>query len=119
MKFLVLMAEDDAFDRWDAATDEEREALRHQLSAFAAAVQDRGRVVVGEALRRPEEARTLRPGDGRVEERPVTQGPFAETAEQLGGFYLVDLPGLDDAVDIARLLPSGWTVEVRPIEPSE
>ncbi len=111
MKFLVLMAEDDAFDRWDAATDEQRDTMRQQLATYSSAVQERGTLVVGEALRRPEEARTLRPGDGR----PVTQGPFAETVEQLGGFYLVDLPDLDAAVDTARLLPDSWTVEVRPV----
>jgi hypothetical protein len=115
MKFLVLMAEEDAFDRWDEASDDERDAMRRQLSTFATAVQERGTLVVGEALRRPEEARTLRPDDGR----PVTQGPFAETVEQLGGFYLVDLPDLDAAVDTARLLPETWTVEVRPVEPVE
>jgi hypothetical protein len=112
MRFLVLMAEENAFDRWNDATDDERETMRKQLSAFASAVQVRGNLVAGEALQRPERARTLRPGDGRS----VTQGPYAETVEQLGGFYLVDLPDLESAVDTARLLPHSWTVEVRPVE---
>ena len=59
-------------------------------------------------------ARTLGPGDDRV----VTDGPYAETVEQLGGFYLVDLPDLDAAVGAARLLPSAYTIEVRPVLPT-
>jgi hypothetical protein len=112
MRFLVLMTEEQAFDRWNAATDERRETMREQLREFSAAVAERGAMLAGEALRRPEEARTLRPGAGR----PVREGPFAETVEQLGGFYLVDLPDLETAVDTARMLPDSWTVEVRPVE---
>jgi hypothetical protein len=46
----------------------------------------------------------------------VTRGPFAETVEQIGGFYLVDLPDLDTAVEIAGLLPREYTIEVRPTQ---
>jgi hypothetical protein len=114
MRFLVLMTEADHFDRWNDASDHERQHMLDQLAAFSTAVRERGDLVAGEALRRPAEARTLRPGEGR----PVTQGPFAETVEQLGGLYLVDLPDLATAVDAARLLPDAWTIEVRPIEPA-
>ena len=48
----------------------------------------------------------------------VTDGPYAETVEQLGGFYLVELPDLDAAVEAARLLPSAYTIEVRPVQPT-
>jgi len=113
MRFLILMAEADHFDRWNDATEDERQAMLDQLGAFSAAVRERGTMVAGEALKRPLEARTLRPRDGR----PVTEGPYAESVEQLGGFYLVDLPDLATAVDTARLLPDAWTIEVRPIEP--
>jgi len=107
VKFLVLMAEEDHFDRWEAATHEEQQAFFDGLAAFTAAVRERGAVLAGEALSRPEQAVTVR-GES------VTAGPYAETVEQVGGFYLVDLPSRDDAVDAARLLrvPS---VEVRPI----
>ena len=64
------------------------------------------------ALDGPETARTVRAGVGA--DRPVTEGPFAETVEQLGGFFLVDLPDLDTAVEVARLLPASYSVEVRP-----
>jgi len=113
MRFLVLMAEEDTWDRWNAATQAERDKMMGQLGEFAAAVEKQGTLLAGEALRRPEEARTLRPADRGT--RPVTEGPFAETVEQLGGFYLVDLDDLDTAVTTARLLPEAWTIEVRPI----
>ena len=107
MKFLVLMAEEDHFDRWDAASDEEQQAFFDGLSAFSARVRERGQLLVGEALDRPERSVTVRGGS-------VTEGPYAETAEQVGGFYLVELPSLEEAVAAARLLtvPS---VEIRPV----
>jgi hypothetical protein len=112
MRFLVLMTEVDHFERWNDASPDERTEMTDRLHVFTAAVRERGSMLAGEALRRPETARTLRPGD----DRPVTEGPYAETAEQLGGFYLVDLPDLETAVATARLLPPAWSVEVRPIE---
>jgi hypothetical protein len=67
----------------------------------------------GEALALPKEAVTLRPAEGG--ERLVTEGPYAEVAEQLGGFYLVDVDSQETALDLVRLLPEGYTVEVRPV----
>jgi hypothetical protein len=115
MKFLVLMAEADHFANWDAASEAEQQAVFDCFRAFDEAVLAAGgELVGGEALTRPAEARTLRPGADRV----VTEGPYAETVEQLGGFYLVDLPDLDAAVEAARLLPSAYTIEVRPVQPT-
>ena len=101
------MAEEDHFDRWEAASDEEQQAFFDGLAAFTTAVRERGEVLLGEALDRPERALTVR-GDA------TTAGPYAETVEQLGGFYVIDLPSHEAAVEAARLLtvPS---VEVRPI----
>ena len=90
MKFLVLMAEEDTFDRWNALSDEEQQDVFDRFTAFTTAVKERGTVLAGEALDRPENARTVRPTD-RPAGRAVTEGPFAETVEQLGGFYVVDL----------------------------
>jgi len=81
-RFLILMAEDDHFARWDAADDATREQVFADFRAFTAAVRARGRFRGGEALAHPQQARTLRP-DG--EGRPVAEGPYAETVEQLGG----------------------------------
>lgn len=111
MKFLVLMAETDHFSRWDAANDGERQAVFACFQAFTEAVREHGSVLGGEALAASGEARTLRPGA----DRPVTEGPFADTVEQMGGFYLVELPDRDTAVELARLLPPEYTVEVRPV----
>jgi hypothetical protein len=108
MRFLVLLTEKDHFDKWEAADPALRKRTIEDYNAFGDAVRERGTLVVGDALDRPEEARTLRPGGS------VTRGPFAETVEQIGGFYLVDLPDLDSAVKIAALLPREYTVEVRP-----
>jgi len=107
VKFLVLMAEEDHFNRWEAASEEQQQAFFDGLAAFTAAVRDRGQVLAGEALARPEQAVTVREGS-------TTAGPYVETVEQVGGFYVVELPSQDDAVELARLLevPS---VEVRPI----
>ncbi len=109
MNFLILLGGADHFDRWDAADDELRARSLRDYNAFAEAVRRRGRLVVGDALTRPETARTVRPGGSRI----VTDGPFTETVEQLGGFYLIDVPDLDTAVDLARLLPRECVVEVR------
>ena len=53
-------------------------------------------------------------GDGRSDGPVVSDGPYAETVEQLSGFYLVDLPDLDAAIAVARLLPPAYTLEIRP-----
>jgi hypothetical protein len=107
VRFLVLMAEEDHFDRWEAASEEQQQAFFDGLAAFTAAVRERGEVLLGEALDRPERATTVRGGT-------VTGGPYAETVEQVGGFYVVDLPSHDVAVETARLLPVP-AVEIRPI----
>ncbi|TCC56505.1 transcription initiation protein [Kribbella pittospori] len=109
-RFLILMAEEDHFARWDAADDATREQVFADFRAFTAAVRARGRFRGGEALVQPKDARTLRP-DG--EGKRVTEGPYAETVEQLGGFYLVELPDLATAIDVASLLPRDYDVEVR------
>jgi hypothetical protein len=110
VRFLVLMAEADHFDKWEDADDALRERVYADFRAFSEAVRSRGEIVAGDALDRPESARSV----GAGAERPVTDGPFAETVEQLGGFYLIDVPDLDAAVELAALLPREYTVEVRP-----
>lgn len=110
MRFLVLLAEADHFDKWDAADDALKKRTIDDFNAYGDAVRARGEIVSGDALTRPEEARTVQPGVDRA----VTDGPYAETKEQVGGFYVVDLPDLETAVELAKLLPREYTVEVRP-----
>jgi hypothetical protein len=73
-----------------------------------------GVMVSGEALKRVETATSLRVRAGKVE---TTDGPFAETHEHLGGYYVIDVPDLDAALTYAALIPSAHfgTVEVRPL----
>jgi hypothetical protein len=109
-RYLILMAEADHYARWDAADEAEQERVFAAYRAFTAAVRERGRFRGGEALIHPKSARTLRPdGDGQQ----VTEGPFAETVPQLCGYYLVELPDLDTALEIAALLPREYDIEVR------
>ena len=112
MKFLVLMAEEDHYARWDAMDDAARDEIFRCFDDFAVAVAERGSMLGGDALGSPEDGRTVRPGS---DDRPVTAGPFTESVEQLGGFFLIDVPDLETAVDLARQLPATFTVEVRPI----
>lgn len=109
MRFLVLLAEADHFDKWDAADEAFKQRNFDDYDAFATKVRKEGTLVVGDALHRPDQARTLQPLD-----RTVTRGPYAETAEQVGGFYVIDMPDLESAVAAAALLPRELTVEVRP-----
>ena len=105
------MAEADHFDRWAASSDAEQQAVFDCFSAFGDAIRERGSLLQGEALADPAGSRTLAAG-------VVREGPYAETVEQVGGFYLVELPDLETAVDVARLLPPAYTVEVRPVIPT-
>jgi hypothetical protein len=110
MRFLVLLTETDHFAKWEAADDDYRQRCFDDYNAFADGVRSRGSIVLGDALDRPQSARTVQPAPGRA----VTEGPYAETVEQLGGFYVIDVPDLDTAVELAGLLPREYTIEVRP-----
>ena len=113
VKFLVLMAEEDSWERWEALSDADQQAIFDRFTAFTEAVQ---RPRLGGSPARLSIALTGLARSGQqatAPGRPVTEGPFAETIEQMGGFWLVDLPDLDAAVEAARLLPDAYSVEVR------
>jgi hypothetical protein len=110
VKALVLMAATEG--DWDAATAEQRQAVMDAHTAFHKAVAERATMLAGEALTTSGEARTLRHVGG---DPVVTEGPYAEAAEQLGGFYLVEADSLDVVVELCHLLPSSYAVEVRPV----
>jgi hypothetical protein len=110
VKVLVLMAATEG--GWDTATAEQRQEVTDAHTAFHKAVAERATMLAGEALAESPEARTLRHVDGVP---VVTQGPYAETVEQIGGFYLVEAESLDLVVEICHLLPSSYAVEVRPV----
>jgi hypothetical protein len=85
-------------------------------NAFIGAMAQAGVITNGDGLQGPNMATTLRIRDGK---RRVEDGPFADTKEQLGGYFVIDVPDLDTALDWAALAPSALTasVEVRPILP--
>jgi len=114
-QYLFLLYDDES--RWAAATDEEiaAEMARHGVFAEAVAAAEGAKILGGEALQSTQTASTLRRGS--ADEEPVlTDGPFAETKEALGGYYLVEARDLDQALELAKVCPvSDGGVEVRPI----
>jgi hypothetical protein len=111
MKYAVLIYSDERM--WAEATAEERARYHQAHTAFDEAVRSQAKMLGGEALTGVADATTLRHGpDGR---RILTDGPFAETTEQLGGFYLVDATDLDAILELCELLPHQYALEVRPV----
>ena len=84
--------------------------------AYTEDIQKRGLMKAGEGLQPTATATTVRVRNGQ---RSISDGPFAETKEQLGGFYLVDCKDLDEAIDCAARIPGAATgsIEVRPVIP--
>jgi hypothetical protein len=108
---LLIYANEQA---WATQTEEEAQAQFQEYMAFTKDIVDRGIRQSGEALQPTATATTVRVRDG---ETMTTDGPFAETKEQLGGFYVVDCKDLDEAIEVAARIPDArnGSVEVRPI----
>ena len=109
-KYLVLLAYEEA--DWASASAEDRQRVMDAHDAFHKAVADRATMVAGEALAESASGRTMRHVSG---EPVVTEGPYAEGVEQLGGFYLLEAASMDDVLDLCRHLPTSYAVEVRPV----
>lgn len=111
MKYAVLIYHDETI--WETARPELREHYDDRHTAFRKVASELGIEILGtNALQSVTTSTTLRrSGDGVT----VTDGPFAETAEQLGGYYLLDAPSLDAVTEALRELPEP-TFEIRPIE---
>jgi hypothetical protein len=110
MKYLVLMAGKEG--GWDTATPDDRQAVMDAHTTFHKAVAERATMLAGEALAESPAGQTLRHVDGAP---LVTQGPYAEGVEQLGGFYLIEAESQDLVLELCGLLPSSYAVEVRPV----
>jgi hypothetical protein len=111
MKYAVLIYSPDDSEPWDAMPAEEREAIRGEYYALA----QEPATIGGEQLQPGDTATVVRVKDG---ETLTTDGPFAETKDVLGGFYLIDVENLDAALEFAARIPAArmWgAVEVRPI----
>ncbi|HMF03432.1 MAG TPA: YciI family protein [Acidimicrobiia bacterium] len=98
----------------EAVSHDEAQASLNEYLAFGEEMGKRGVLQGGERLRPTTDATTVRVRDGEV---LTADGPFAETKEQMGGFYLVDCKDLDEAIDVASKIPGAriGTIEVRPI----
>jgi hypothetical protein len=99
---------------WAAQTDEQAQAVNQEYMAFTKDIIDRGLMKGGEALQATATATTVRVRDG---DTLTTDGPFAETKDQLGGFYLVDCRDLDEAIELAARIPNArrGSIEIRPV----
>jgi hypothetical protein len=111
VKFLALIYGSDS--DWAALSDEERNAVYERYRAFGEEARSAGKLVDGAELQAATTATTVRV---RGDETVVTDGPFAETREQLGGYYVLDCDSLDEAVALAAKIPAAQhgTIEVRP-----
>jgi hypothetical protein len=108
MKYMALIYGNE--EAWDALSEEEQQRVAERYMALG-----REPVTVGgDELQDPDTATTIRVRDG---ETLTTDGPFAETKEQLGGYYLLDCGSLDEALEFAARIPAAerGAVEVRPV----
>jgi hypothetical protein len=111
MKFLLMIT--DIEGAWDQVPAADQARVLQAHDEFGAALRAQGKYVDSHRLRPVSEAKTMRV---RGTERLLTDGPFAEAKEVMGGFYVVDCASMDEAVEWARRLPSLYgSIEVRPI----
>lgn len=113
MKYLALIYTDEKIDL--AATPEQQQAVMTDYGAYEAWLAEKpGKKLAGEALLPTMTAKTLRVRGGKT---TVTDGPFAETKEHLGGFYMYEAKDIEEAIALAERIPGAKTgcIEVRPI----
>ena len=110
MKYMLLIYANDS--QWEGRTDEERAAITQEYMAIA---MDESVTVHSAQLQPVDTATTVKVQGGTT---LTTDGPFIETKEELGGYYLIDVPDLDAAIEVAAKLPAarmGGGIEVRPV----
>ncbi len=115
MKYLLLIYASEA--SWASISEEEQGKIFQGYMDFTKDIHKSGNYLGGEALEPISTATTVRVKDGKT---VTTDGPFAETREQLGGYYLVEAKDLDEAIAIAARIPGAahGSIEVRPIMPT-
>jgi hypothetical protein len=113
MKYFVMLVGDGDVGSWDTLNPEQQQAVMARFGAFDDACEQRPGVELlgGEALEAGTMATTLRTRGG---EMTITDGPYTEATEQIGGFYLVDAPELDTIIELCRILPA-YDIEIRPV----
>lgn len=113
MKYLCLVYVDEAI--LNAVPKSERQALSDESLAYCDELQKKGQFIAASPLHPVETATTVRVRNGKT---TTTDGPFAETKEQLGGFFLIEARDLNDAIRLASKIPAGrlGSIEVRPVK---
>jgi hypothetical protein len=113
MKYLCLIYDEE--QKLGAMSKSESDAFMAEYFTFSDGIRKSGHYVAGEALQPVQTATTVRIRNGAVS---TTDGPFAETKEQLGGFYIINAKDLNDALRVASQIPSArlGSVEVRPVQ---
>jgi hypothetical protein len=116
MKYLCLIYDEEK--KLAALTEQELAALMAEYGAFTEEIRRSGHFIAGHELQPTPAATTVRIRGGRLS---TTDGPFAETKEQLGGYYLIEARDLNDAIQIASRIPSAkiGSIEVRPVVESQ
>ena len=113
MRYLCLIYDEEKM--WATMSENDAKAIMGDYFAFTDGVKKSGHYVAGEALQPTSTATSVRVRQGKT---TTTDGPFAETKEQLGGYYLIEARDLNDAIQVAARIPGArhGTVEVRPIQ---
>jgi hypothetical protein len=114
MQYMLLIYDDEAL--WESKSEEERSTVMQEYFAFTNELKDTGKYVSADPLQPSATAKQVRVRDGELS---GTDGPFAETKEQLGGYYIVDVDSEEEALEWAAKIPSAryGTIEVRAIMP--
>jgi hypothetical protein len=112
MQYMCLIYDDETV--WQTMPEDQRNGIMGEYMGFTASIRTSGNMVAGDALQPTSTATTVRVRNG---ETLTTDGPFAETKEQLGGYYLVEAGSLDEAIEWAAKIPGArhGSVEVRPV----
>ncbi|HTR03449.1 MAG TPA: YciI family protein [Thermoanaerobaculia bacterium] len=112
MRYLLLIY--DAESKWASMSEEDRGRMFQEYMSFTDSIKKSGHWIGGDPLQPTTTATTVRVRNGKP---ATTDGPFAETREQLGGFYMIQASNLDEATGIAARVPSAriGSIEVRPI----
>jgi hypothetical protein len=112
MKYMLLIYHDEK--GWEGITEAERLQIYGEYRKLRGDLESRGQFLSGSELQPVATATSVRVRDGK---ELITDGPFAETHEQLGGYFLIEAANLDEATSIAARIPSAQTgtVEIRPL----
>ena len=113
MRYMLLIYDEEK--KWAKMSEQEKGAIFKQYREFTQSIQQSGAFLAGAPLQPTTTATTVRGKNGKT---LTTDGPFAETKEQLGGYYLVEAKNLDEAIAIGARIPSvriGGSIEVRPV----